>query len=144
MLKPSSKSIKIVDTTVTPFVVAYDGTSWDQPYSDAAPAAIGDLAVHLAGDDLHLTWSAITENIISQPIVVDHYTVYRGTNPEFSPSPGDSVGITSGTSYDDPAPGLKNPGTNHYYVVKAVDGAGRKSANSNRVGEFDRILIETK
>jgi hypothetical protein len=31
-------------------------------------------------------------------------------------------------------------GTNYYYIVKAVDALGRKSAESNKVGEFDHSL----
>jgi hypothetical protein len=133
-----------VDTTITPFVVEYDGTPWNQPYSDTAPAAINDLAIALADHAVRLTWSAVTENLIGQPIAVNRYTVYRGDDPEFSPGTGDSIGSTTGTTYDDATPALKNPGVNHYYVVKAVDVSGTKSADSNRVGEFDKGMINGK
>jgi hypothetical protein len=36
---------------------------------------------------------------------------------------------------------LKDTGSNHYYVIKAVDSLGRKSTDSNKVGEFDISLI---
>jgi alpha-amylase len=141
---PDPDNLVYVDTTITPFLVEYDGTPWDQPYSDSAPAAINDLTAILAGNGLYLTWSAITENIIGEPIVVDHYTIYRGIDPGFSPGSEDSIGSTSSTFYDDPTPALKDPETNHFYVVKAVDVTGEKSSDSNRVGEFDRVMINGK
>ncbi len=141
---PDPNNLVYVDTTQTPFVVEYAGTPWDQPYSEAVPAAIGDLTATLAGSNLHLAWSAVTENIIGQPIVVDHYIVYRGDDPAFSPGAPDSIGGTVGTSYDDPTAALKDTVTNHYYVVRAVDGSGGKSDDSNRVGEFDQELINSK
>jgi immune inhibitor A len=107
----------------------------------AQPAAIVDLAATLSGNVIHLSWSAITEDIDGTPIVVDHYVIYRNADPGFSPLPGDSIGQTTAPSYDDPTPALKNTSTNHYYVVRAVDDQGRKSLDSNAVGEFDATMI---
>lgn len=83
----------------------------------------------------------MTEDENGHFIAVDYYTIYRHTDPNFSPNPSDSIGYTTETFYDDPTPALQNPDINHYYLVKAVDCAGRKSEESNRVGEFDRSLI---
>jgi len=141
---PNPNNLVTVDTTITPFMVEYDGTPWNQPYPNPSPAAIADLAAILSGSAIRLDWSAVTEDNVGIPMVVDHYTIYRHSNPDFSPGPGDSIGGTSGTSYSDPAPGLKDPGTNHYYVVKAVDENGTKSSDSNRVGEFDRQILNVK
>jgi hypothetical protein len=104
------------------------------------PTAVSDLTAALAGDFLHLSWSAVTEDEGGNPIAVDHYTIYRQPDPNFIPGPEDSIGSTTETFYDDPSSGLKDPGINHYYVVKAVDSGGRKSADSRTVGEFDKIL----
>jgi hypothetical protein len=133
-----------VDTTITPFVVEYDGTFWNQPYPNPTPAAITDLAATLSGSAIRLDWSAVTEDTMGIPMAVDHYTIYRHSDPDFSPGPADSIGSTSGMSHSDPAPGLKDPGMNHYYLVKAVDESGRKSSDSNRVGEFDRQILNVK
>jgi hypothetical protein len=141
---PDPNNLVTVDTTITPFVVEYNGTPWDQPYDNPAPAVITDLECQLAGDRLRLTWSAVTEDEVGVPLTVDHYIVYRGDDPLFSPGPSDSIGGTAGTSYDDPAAALKDPGTNHFYVVKAVDVSSVKSADSNRTGEFDKALIQAK
>ncbi len=101
------------------------------------PAAIADLTATLAGGALHLSWSAVTEDTSGTPIVVDHYVVYRNSNPGFSSLPGDSIGQTTGLFYEDPTPALKDTGLHHYYVVKAVDDQDRHAADSNTVGEFD-------
>ncbi len=105
------------------------------------PAAIADLTAILAGSVIHLSWSAVTVDTAGTPIVVDHYNIYRNADPNFSAVPSDSIASTAGTSHDDPTAALKDPGTNHYYVVKAVDSRGRKSVDSNATGEFDVELI---
>jgi hypothetical protein len=101
------------------------------------PAAISDLTARLTTSAIRLSWTAVTEDEGGQPITVDHYVVYRGSEAAFTAGPADSVGSTAGTTYDDPTPALSDPAVNHYYVVKAVDGAGWKSSDSNRVGEHD-------
>jgi hypothetical protein len=107
------------------------------------PAVVSDLTATLAGNALHLSWLAVTEDEGGNPITVDHYTVYRHVDPHFVPVAGDSIGSTAETYYDDPAAALKDPGINRYYVVKAVDSQGNKSADSSTVGEFDKTLLET-
>ncbi len=106
------------------------------------PAAIADLSASLAGDMIHLSWSAVTVDIEETPISVDHYIIYRGIDPDFSPGPSDSIAATAGTFYDDATAALGDPATDHYYLVKAVE-AGMKSADSSVVGEFDVNLINT-
>jgi immune inhibitor A len=101
------------------------------------PAAIADLTATLAGSFIHLAWSAVTEDTTGIPIVVNHYVVYRSSNPGFSPVASDSIDHTVGLFYDDSTPALKDTGLNHYYVVKAVDDQDRHAADSNTVGEFD-------
>jgi hypothetical protein len=105
------------------------------------PAAITDLTTTLVQDVIHLSWSAVTTDEGDQPIILDHYTIYRNDDPAFTPGPEDSIGSTVDVFYIDPTPALKDPGINHYYVVKTVDVNGGKSDDSNRAGEFDRHLI---
>jgi hypothetical protein len=107
------------------------------------PAAIDDLTAALAGSLIQLRWSAVTEDTSGAPSFVEYYTIYRNADPNFSPDPSDSIDSTVETFYDDLTPALKDTLVNHYYIVKAVDGAGRKSEDSNTVGEFDRNLITT-
>jgi len=106
------------------------------------PAAVSDLTATLASSAVHLNWTAVTEDEVGNPIVVDHYTIYRQTSPYFVPSAEDSIGGTAENFYDDTGAELKNPSINHYYVVKAVDSTGGKSLASDVVGEFDKTLQE--
>jgi hypothetical protein len=121
------------DTSQTIMVTVNEYTS--------PPSTITDLTATLAGNLIHLSWSAVTEDTADIPIVVDHYVIYRNADPLFTPNASDSVASTTATSHDDPTPALKNPAENHYYVVKAVDDQGRKSSDSNTVGEFDAGLL---
>jgi M6 family metalloprotease-like protein len=105
------------------------------------PTAIADLMATLAGDVIHLSWSAVTEDTSGMPITVDHYVIYRHDDPDFTPASADSVGSTLDIFYDDPSPALKDTSINNYYVAKAVDDRGRKSSDSNKVGEFDSEVI---
>jgi len=137
----------LVRITVTDTSGLSDSDSSDSVFTidnPGPPAAIADLTATLADSSIYLSWSAVTEDEGGYPIVVDHYTVYRQADPRFSPSPADSIGSTTETFYDDPTPALKDPSVNHYYVVKAVDSAGEKSAASNTMGEFDIELRRDK
>jgi hypothetical protein len=110
---------------------------------DWPPAAVAGLCADLADDRLHLAWQAVTLDEGGNPIAVDHYIIYRQTVPDFVPVPGDSLAATADTFYDDTTAALKDPGVNHYYLVRAADAQGRKSAVSATVGEFDIMLRET-
>jgi|GEM_PF-647275 len=131
------------DHAVDLAVVCYDDDLLILRYNTATvwpPAPVNDLIAALGGDILRLTWSPVTVDQMGQPLVVDRYVIYRHTDPHFVPDPGDSLGGTADCFYDDTGAALKNPGVNHYYVVKAVDAAGGKSAASGAVGEFDMPL----
>jgi M6 family metalloprotease-like protein len=137
----------LVRVTVTDTTERSDSDSSDAVFTIlnlGPPAAISDLTATLAGSAIHLSWSAVTVDTAGTLIVVDHYTIYRNADPKFSPDPADSMGSTTGTFYDDPTPALKDTDTNHYYVVKAVDVMGRKSGDSNKVGEYDKSLTNLK
>jgi len=102
-------------------------------YQDpVAPSAIGDLTSTLSVDDIVLQWSHSADNV-----AIDHYVVYRDTDPDFTPGSGYSVHQTKGTSYQDPG-AAGTVGTNYFYVVKAEDPSGNLAEDSNRAGEFDK------
>jgi hypothetical protein len=92
------------------------------------PAAVSHLKALMADSCLALIWSPVTE--------ADHYIIYRDSLTSFVPSPLDSVGVALDTMYVDCDP----VGKKAFYVVRAVDGAGLKSEDSHRVGQFPRAL----
>ncbi len=104
----------------------------------SGPASIDDLTAILAGTtesyspDIRLFWSQP-----SSPFGVSHYVVYRVTDPSATM---DSLDATNDNTYTDVA-AAGNPGVNYFYVVKAVDELGQKSADSNMVGEFDGQML---
>lgn len=65
---------------------------------------------------------------------VDHYLIYRSTNPY---QLGNFLASTTDTFHLDIG-AVGNPIINYYYTVKAVDVDGNKSEESNKVGEFDK------
>ncbi|MCK4597440.1 FG-GAP repeat protein, partial [bacterium] len=102
------------------------------------PEAVDDLAATLASGaksstgNLYLAWTEpYSEASIS------YYVVYRNTLPSGS---GDSLASTGDTQYTDTG-AVGDTSTNYYYTIKVVDTLGRKSAPSNKVGEFDIQLI---
>jgi N-acetylneuraminic acid mutarotase len=123
----------------------YDAETWTFGGGDYLvpdpPAAIADLKATLADSAIHLSWTAVTADTAGKSIDVDHYTVYRDDDPGFSPGPSDSIGSTADTFYVDSTAAVKDTVFSHYYVVRAVDSGGRKSADCNRVGEFDRNML---
>jgi len=121
----------------------YDGTfNYYQNLSvrdSAPPEAVTDLKASLAGDALLLQWSAVTVDTAGGPETVQRYVVYRGETADFVPSAAESLGFTSGISFADSV--SFGPAINYFYLIRAVDAAGNRSAESSRVGEFDRELL---
>ena len=103
------------------------------------PTSVNDLQIFLEIDDLHLSWSPVSLDTAGHPKTADHYIVYRTTDPGAAISDPDSMGVSSGDEYLDPG-AAGDPWVHYYYVVRAVDVDGVKSANSNRLGEFDRLM----
>lgn len=101
------------------------------------PQAIDDLRVELAGysgagsGDIRLTWTEPYDDV-----GVIRYVVYRSTS---SGSLGDSLAGTTDTTFLDVG-AAGNVEAQSFHTVKAVDGAGNTSGESNRVGEFDLQL----
>jgi len=104
------------------------------------PLAVNDLKAVLSGNDMFLLWSPPPG-----PMTIDHYVIYRDTVPGFDSGGGDSIGVTADTFYVDPGIGaIGDPRLNCYYLVQAVDVLGKKSDDSNRAGEFDKDLPNSK
>jgi hypothetical protein len=81
----------------------------------------------LNASDVRLTWTASPQ--------AAYYSLYRGTQPYFTPS-GSALITTTATSFDDLGI-LGDPNTQHYYVVTPTCPDGLHGQVSNRVGEYD-------
>jgi fibronectin type 3 domain-containing protein len=97
------------------------GTSVSPPPPDTepptAPASLDASASVSSGGTgtVTVTWTTATDNT-----GVDHYNVYRGTTPGFTPSTSNRIALVGGTSHAD---GGRPAGT-YYYRVAAEDAAG--------------------
>ena len=100
------------------------------------PSMVTNVMTTLEEDLLHLNWLPASDNK-----GVDYYVIFRNTQPDFVPVGSDSVGSTADTFFVDIDSAVGATLMNHYYSVKAVDGAGNKSVASGLAGEFDRHLI---
>ena len=105
------------------------------------PAAVEDLTATLVEGDVYLAWTAVTEDTAGLPLTVNHYTVYRHDDPGFSPQESDSIAGTADVFFIDTSAAVGDTVVDHYYLVKAVGTDGRRSAESGRVGEFDRAMV---
>jgi hypothetical protein len=104
------------------------------------PQAVENVIATKSSADIHLNWSAVTQDTSGNSESLSHYVIYRSTVPAVSP--GDPIAGTADTTYLD-AGAAGSTGTNYFYVIRAVDDAGNQSADSGRVGEFDHNLITT-
>jgi hypothetical protein len=94
----------------------------------APPATIEALTVTRSGNDLVLSWPAVTENIYGNPTTIDHYNVYRSNFPSFVPSDGFNLLAQVPSS----SPSYTHLGgavtaDDGYYLVSAVDNFGFSS-----------------
>ncbi|KPL17649.1 MAG: hypothetical protein AMJ92_11475, partial [candidate division Zixibacteria bacterium SM23_81] len=107
------------------------------PRSILPPMIVDDLEISLDMNNLHLNWSPVGLDTAGYPKQTEYYIIYRTTYPYASIGDPDSLGNTTETFYlDQGAAG--DTLMQYFYVVKAMDCYGTKSAESNRVGEFDR------
>lgn len=79
---------------------------------------------------LTVAWDAATDNCSTSGV---SYTVYRSTDPYFTPTAANQLatGLTA-TSYDDSS---VSSGTRYFYLVRATDGSGNTDLNTVRKSE---------
>jgi hypothetical protein len=103
------------------------------------PDAVDDLLARKAGTRVHLCWSEPHADM-----GIAAYVIYRDSTADFTSWDGDSIAATADTFFIDADGGIGDPALNRYYLIRAVDGAGKRSDDSNCAGEFDRELSSTK
>jgi len=103
------------------------------------PESVDDLLARKAGSRIRLSWSEPWDDL-----GIDWYVIYCDTVVGFTSADGDSIGATADTFFTDPHSAVGDPGVNRFYLVRAVDVTGKRSDDSNRAGEFDMDLSNTK
>jgi len=95
----------------------------------------GFVVAYNTGSGNHLSWDP------SPDADFQYFRVYRGTNPDFEPGPGNLVHSTASTSWSDP----DYDGWNVHYKVTALDHAGNESdaaSPGSATGAGDAALPE--
>lgn len=100
------------------------------------PAAVTGLEATRSGDDVMIGWQPVTLDTAGQTETVGHYKVYRGATPDFVPDRiggSNLIGTAPVESFSDT--GAAADGSDHFYLVSAVDAAGNESnAEPSQVG----------
>ncbi len=107
-----------------------------------APRFIGDLRLNksgAAGANALLTWGAVTTDVYGKPFSTDHYEVYRGTSPQFTPTLASRIGTSPTPSYTDVG-ALSAPAPRYYYLVRAMDADGTGGGLGNQLPDGIREL----
>jgi N-acetylmuramoyl-L-alanine amidase len=133
----TSGNVTLTNEAPTGYVVIADAIKFFLMDS-TPPKAVQNLVAAKSSSDIHLAWSPVTQDTSGGPESIAHYVVYRSEDARVVP--GDSVAGTMDTTYLD-AGAAGSTATNYFYVIRATDGSGNKSSNSNQVGEFDVDLI---
>jgi hypothetical protein len=102
------------------------------------PEKITDLESFKNSSFITLIWPPVHWDIWGNWEWIDHYVVYRSTDPYFIPTSDDSVGSPVDTTFTD----LESDSASAYfYVVTAVDTAGNMSKPSHKVGKMSSSLV---
>ncbi len=88
------------------------------------------LTARTVGSDIMLQWTPVS--------FTQSYVIYSDTKAHFAASPSNQIGSVSSlfTSYTHTG-AAGDPSTNHFYLLRAVDGASVVISESGCVGEFD-------
>lgn len=100
----------------------------------ALEPTVTSIAAAISDAQIRLQWTGVSDAT---------YNIYRDTDPDFSPTVPLVTGLTGTTYIDTDAGVVGDPIVNYYYVVTATVG-GVESTPSNRVGEFDVELLNSK
>ena len=111
----------------------------------AEPEAPVVTSIELVGDDVKLTWDAVTVDMNNNPTTIDEYRVYGSSEtPYFTPSDPDDHLL--GTPEPETPTEYTHLGgstgtTNWYYLVRAVNVIGPSADSARRVGRFGFTLV---
>ncbi|KPL18258.1 MAG: hypothetical protein AMJ92_08750 [candidate division Zixibacteria bacterium SM23_81] len=141
----------LVSAQTTNLFVFWDSAP-DSGYSvdniDPAKTQVGILASGSAKGSVNtlcLSWEQVTTgedgSLEKGPI---NYRIYCDEDPSFTPEPGNLLATTSDLDFSYTDARIGDPVANLFYVVTVIDGSDNESAVSNRVGEFDKALSDSK
>jgi hypothetical protein len=113
-----------------------------QPFDWIAPNDPFIVKVNKSSNNVVLTWNKIITDVNGNPEIIQYYSVYRDTIPNYFSGTANFVGNSSGpdTTYTDV--GSLNSTKSYYYLVKAVDYGMNRSGSSNMGFKFNKFFNE--
>lgn len=105
----------------------------------ATPQAITEVTATKSGNDVVLSWPAVTRDIKGGRVGVKRYWVYRSPNPLSEPISPEALAYGTTTSFIDV--GAMGGADNYYYLVTAEDTLQKESPASNKVGKFNINML---
>jgi len=113
-----------------------------QPFDWVNPRPPYIVKATKSGNNVILTWNKVVLDVNGYPEVIQYYSVYKDTLPNYTPGTGSFVGNSTGpdTTYTDA--GSLNATRSYYYLVKAVDYGPNRSRNSNMGFKFNKFFNE--
>ncbi len=113
-----------------------------QPFDWVNPRPPYIVRATKSGNNVILTWNKVTLDVNGYPEVIQYYSVYKDTLPNYTPGSGTFVGNSTGpdTTYTDLA--SLNSIRSFYYLVKAVDYGPNRSFSSNMGFKFNKLYNE--
>ncbi|MCP3977816.1 MAG: hypothetical protein GY716_00605 [bacterium] len=88
------------------------------------PAEVQDLRLEWSGNDILLSWDAVTSDLVGAPESAPRYRVYSSTSPSFVPDRDALSNLLGGSTTNGfTHAGGFGDGLTHYYLVSAVDEA---------------------
>ena len=113
-----------------------------QPFDWVNPRAPYIVKVNKSGNNVILTWHKVTLDVNGYPEIIQYYSVYKDTLPNYTPGTGTFVGNSTGPETTYTNTGSLDATHSYYYLVKAVDYGPNRSRNSNMGFKFNKFFNE--
>jgi len=113
-----------------------------QPFDWVNPRPPYIVKVNKSGNNVILTWNKVALDVNGYPEIIQYYSVYRDTLPNYTPGAGTFVGNSTGPDTTFTNAGSLNATRSYYYLVKAVDYGPNRSRNSNMGFKFNKFFNE--
>lgn len=113
-----------------------------QPFDWVNPRAPYIVRAIKSGDNVILTWNKVTLDVNGYPEVIQYYSVYSDTIPNYTPGTSTFVGNSTGPDTTYTNVGSLDSTRSLYYLVKAVDWGPNRSLSSNMGFKFNKFFNE--
>ena len=87
------------------------------------PMHVKNLRLVKQSSNISLTWQAVTQDTAGNSVIIDHYNIYRGSQPSYNPSSFAFAGNSTSTTWIDTS--ASSPKL--YYLVSAVSNQNEES-----------------